>query len=159
MAYEMTGMHILLALLLSSPAPSPVPVKQKLTLTLPNGWVQTESGRFNEWRSPNDSSEFRVSITAMTPDLQGPNAVDTVKAMVRRATAMTNPAASPDVKTVHVCNGAQVAYRVDDPIGVGSPGFILIVPGSESAGIINYEVLRGKADPRIQSTVDKLCWP
>lgn len=152
-------MHMLLALLLSSPAPLPVPTKQKLTLTLPNGWVQTESGRFNEWRSPNDSSEFRVSITAMTPELRGPHAVEAVKAMLEHSTATVDPAASPNVKTVRVCNGAQAAYRIDDPIGAASPGFMLVVPGSESAGIIDYEVLRGKPDPRIQSTIDRLCWP
>jgi hypothetical protein len=167
-------MQVLFAALLSSlvvaqagqPSPSPLPsatpvsAKHTLTIVLPNGWVRTESGRYNEWRSPDGGSDFRVSMTAMSPDLRGPGAIDAVRNMVERTTAMINPAAKPSVKLVHVCNGEQTAYRVDDPIGAGSGGFMLLVPGSDSAGIVNYEVHFGsKADPAIQSTIEKLCWP
>jgi len=64
------------------------------------------------------------------------------------------------VKTVSVCNGTQKAYRLDDPMGIGSPGFMMIIPGNASTGLINYEIHDGhKADPTILAMLDKVCWP
>lgn len=163
-------MHVLLAIVFSalvaqvyqspSPSPTPAPARQKLTISIPNGWVRTESGRYNEWRAPNGMSDFRVSVLPNNPAFHGPDAAGAVKAMFQKTVAQFNSTATIAVKTVRVCNGQEDGYRVDDPLGTASQGFMMIVPGSESAGLINYEVLPGaKADPAIQSTVDKLCWP
>jgi hypothetical protein len=165
------AMHVLLALLLStlvaqveqpspSLSPSPVPAKETLTISLPDGWVRTESGRYSAWLSPDKESEFRVSVMPLTQGLRGPDVADAVKEMFEKQVATFNPAATITVHAVHVCNGQQNAYRVNDPLGLGSAGFMVIVPGTDSAGFVSYEVkLGGKPDSRIQSTIDKLCWP
>jgi hypothetical protein len=61
---------------------------------------------------------------------------------------------------VFVCNGTQPAYRVDDPLGLGSPAFMMLVPGTKSSGLVNYEIFPGnKADPGILAAVNAMYWP
>lgn len=141
----------------STPAASPATSgKQRLTLDIPPGWLRTETGQYNQWNSPDGKSDFRVAVTGVTSDLQGPNAAASVKAMF----TMLHPNKPVEVKTVQVCNGTQPAYRVDDPLGTGSPAFMMLIPGTKSSGLINYEILPGgKADPAILAAVDKICWP
>lgn len=142
-----------------STSPTPTSTKHTLTLAIPPGWLRAESGQYNEWRSP-DGSHFRVAIMPATPEYHGPNAADAVKASFQKMVGYFNPKAQIVVKTISVCNGEQVAYRVDDPIGLGTPGFMIIVPGTDSSGLINYEVLPGgKVDPRILDAINKICWP
>jgi hypothetical protein len=148
----------------ASPATTPTPAssgQQSLRLDIPPGWQRTESGRYNEWRSPDGTSNFRVTPTGVTDDLHGPNAADVVKAEFQKMLAVMRPGgAQVTVQTVSVCNGTQPAYRVNDPIGVGSAGFMMLIPGTRSSGLINYEIHPGgKADPAILSTIDKICWP
>ena len=131
-----------------------------LTLAIPPGWRRTESGQYNEWLSPDGLSDFRVAIMGATPDYHGPNAAEAVRAAFQAMSARFNPKVQITVQTIHVCNGEQAAYRVDDPLGVGSPAFMVIIPGTDSSGLINYEVRRGgKVDPVMLQAIDKICWP
>lgn len=151
------------AALLSTPSPaaSPTPsTVHKLTLNIPPGWRRTESGQYNEWVSPDGSSDFRVTPMAPFKELSGAGAADAVKAQFVKVVAMFHTNSNIVVKTVSVCNGTQAAYRVDDALGLGTPGFMMIIPGTISTGLINYEVHPGaSADPAIEQTVDAICWP
>lgn len=150
-----------------APAASPSPAataspatKHFLKLDIPPGWVRTESGRYNEWRSADGLANFRVSISPPSTALQGPNAAATVQAQFQQSTAAIRPNAEIVVTTIQVCNGTQPAYRVVDPLGVGSQAFMMLIPGTVSTGLINYELLPGgKLDPAMLSAIDKICWP
>lgn len=105
-------------------------------------------------------ANFRVAVMPATPQFQGPNAADAVKAAFQQLAGRFNKNAHITVQTVSACNGTQKAYRVDDPLGMGSAGFMEIVPGSDSSGLINYEIMPGgKRDPAILDAVEKICWP
>ncbi len=74
--------------------------------------------------------------------------------------AAIRPNADVHVTEVLVCNHTQPAYRIDDPLGNGSPAFMMLIPGTQSSGLINYEILPGgKVDPGIMHAIDTLCWP
>jgi hypothetical protein len=139
-----------------SPAP-PVATKHTLQLNIPPGWVRTESGRYNEWRTP-DGSNFRVAPMPFAPQYQGDGASDAIKESFETTARKLNPKAQITVLTVKVCNGQQTAYRINDPLGMGSAGFMVIIPGPTSTGLINYEA-HGSVDPPVQQTIDKICWP
>ena len=141
---------------LSSTPPAPV---RTLHLNIPPGWHRTEAGRYNEWRSPDGTANFRVSVMPPSKDYQGPNAAEVVKAQFIQTAATIHPDANVTVVTVLVCNGTQKAYRVDDPLGLGKAGFMMIIPGVTSTGFINYEIMTGKRDPAIMAMLSGLCWP
>ncbi len=131
-----------------------------ITINFPPGWHRTQSGHYNEWRSPDGMSNFRVTPMRASKEFRGPNGADAVLSEFVRAGARvpTNPHVR--VATVSVCNGTEKAYRVDDPMGLGSRGFMLIIPGTISTGLINYEILPGyKRDPAILAMINALCWP
>ncbi len=105
-------------------------------------------------------ANFRVAIMPATPQYHGANAADAVRASFQQMVGRFNKNAQVVVKTVQVCNGEQPAYRVEDPLGMGSAGFMEIVPGTDSAGLINYEIMPGgKPHPAILEAIDKICWP
>jgi hypothetical protein len=143
-----------------SPVPSassPVATKRTLTLDIPKGWVRTESGRYNEWRLP-DGSNFRVVPMAAAPEFQGAGAADAVQQNFQKLAVRINPKAQVTVVSMNVCNGEQVAYRVNDLLGMGSAGFMVVIPGTASIGLINYEA-HGAVDPQVLQTIGKICWP
>jgi hypothetical protein len=141
-----------------SATPSP-PIKRTLTLSTPPGWRRTETGRYNQWTSA-DGTNFRVSASAPSPDLQGPNAIDAVKKMVGSVNSTMMPNSTPDITKVVVCNGTQAAYRVDHLLGANSTAFMMLIPGTVSTGLINYEVHPGQTpDPAMLQAIDKICWP
>jgi hypothetical protein len=116
---------------------SPVARAHSLTLAIPPGWARTESGHYNEWLSPDGTSDFRVTVMPASPDYKGAGATDAVRASFQQIASGFNPKVKVVVTNISVCNGEQAAYRVDDPLGLGSAGFMIIVPGSDSAGLIN----------------------
>lgn len=148
---------------MSSPTASPVaPASSKHTLVLdiPHSWHRTESGRFNEWRAPDGTSNFRITPVAYDAAFHGPGATDALKALVTRTAAHFNPQGQISVTTVMVCNGTQPAYRFDDVLGMGTPAFMMFIPGATSTGLINYEIFKGgNRDPAIMAAIDKICWP
>lgn len=142
----------------ASPAPtpsaSPKPVHHELTLPIPPGWQRTESGRYNQWTSPDGISHFRVTALPVDAELRGPNAIDHVQKLF----AQMSPGGTPTVTKVQACNGTQDAYKISGMLGPDSGAFMEIITGTDSDGLINYEAL-GKADPAILAAVDKICWP
>lgn len=91
-------------------------------------------------------------------DYHGAGAADAVKSLFAKVVQRFNPKASITVQTIEVCNGEQPAYRVDDPLGTGSGGYMVVIPGTLSTGLINYEAHRS-GDPLVNQTVEKICWP
>jgi len=144
----------------ASPSASPGPMKQTLQLDIPPSWQRTQSGHFNEWRSPDGKARFRVTVTGVSDDIRGADAAEAVKARFEKGIAAVRPNANVQVTEVLVCDHTQPAYRIDDPLGNGSPAFMMLIPGTQSSGLINYEIPPGgKADPDILAAVEKICWP
>lgn len=144
----------------ASPAATATPsVKHTLSLDIPPGWHRTESGRYNQWTNA-EGSNFRLTVMPPMAELQGPHAVDTITALFVKTAASASANAKPDVNKVQICNGTESAYRVDHLLGADSPAFMMLIPGTVSTGLINYEILPGqKADPAMLQTIDKICWP
>jgi hypothetical protein len=148
------------ALSMSIAQASPAPAKQTLQLDIPPGWQRTESGHYNEWRSPDGKSKFRVTVTGVSDDIRGPDAADAVKARFQKSIATVRPNANVQVTETLVCDHTQPAYRIDDPLGNGSAAFMMLIPGTQSSGLINYEIPPGAtADPAMLATISKICWP
>lgn len=141
----------------SSPPASSTSGKRTLQLDIPPGWVRTESGRYNEWRLP-DGSNFRVTPMAVAPEYQGAGAADAVKETFEKIAVKLTPNAQVTVVSMKVCNGEQTAYRVNDLLGPDSAGFMVVIPGPTSTGLINYEA-HGSVDPLVLQTIAKVCWP
>ncbi len=136
------------------------PVKQSLQVDIPPGWQRTESGHYNEWRSPDGNAKFRITVTGVSDDIRGADAANAVKARFEKSIASVRPNAHVDVTEVLVCDHTQPAYRIDDPLGNGSAAFMMLIPGTQSSGLINYEIPPGgKADPAMMETIGKICWP
>lgn len=96
----------------------------------------------------------------VSDDIRGPDAASAVEARFQKSIAAIRPNAKVHVTEVLVCNHTQPAYRVEDPLGTGSPAFMMLIPGTQSSGLINYEIAPGaKVDPAILETIDKICWP
>jgi hypothetical protein len=146
----------------ASPLPTASPASKgfNLSLKLPPGWHQTESGRYNAWRGPNGPSQFRLTFGPVVPDMKGPNAVAAITAMVAPIAARTNPNTQVSVRQIMVCSGTQPAYRVDGTAGPHSPAFMVIIPGTASYGLINYEILGNDTpEPILMADIDAICWP
>ena len=104
-------------------------------------------------------TQFRVSAMPVPPEWKGPGAADSIAAEFAKMLKSIRPsAAPPTVIKVQACNGTQDAYRINDPLGLKTGGFMEIIPGSDTSGLINYEAM-GPADPAILDTVSKICWP
>ncbi len=143
-----------------SPSPAATQVKQTLQLDIPPGWQRTQSGHYNEWRSPDGTQKLRLTVTGVSDDIRGADAADAVKARFEKGIASVRPNANVQVTEVLVCDHTQPAYRIDDPLGNGSPAFLMLIPGTQSSGLINYEIPPGgKVDPAILATIQKICWP
>lgn len=131
-----------------------------MTLDIPPGWRRTESGQYNEWMAPDGQSDFRIAIMRATPTLHGPNAAAAVQSMFQSVTTKFNARKQVVVQTIQVCNGTEPAYRIDDPLGDDAAGFMVVIPGSDSSGLVNYEIRPGgQVDPAILKTIAKMCWP
>ena len=95
---------------------------------------------------------------APEPEFQGAGAADAVKQNFQKLAVKVNPSAQVTVVSMTVCNGEQPAYRVNDLLGAGSAGFMVVIPGTASMGLINYEA-HGAVDPQVLATIAKICWP